>query len=413
MLSSEKIAPVSKGERIISLDILRGIAILGILIMNVQSFSMIQAAYINPTAFGDFTGLNRWVWIFSHVFADEKFMALFSMLFGAGIVLITQKATFKGIPAASLHYRRIFWLLLIGLIHAYVFWYGDILVPYALCAVPAFLFRKLKPAPLLIIGLLLISIASLIYLFFGFTIPFWPAESVQNTMRSWNPNMAAASIEINALRGGFMTQLSWRIPAAIYLQTFVFLIMNGWRIGGLMLMGMAFYKWGIFNAARSSKFYTNGMIIGFVVGFLMIGYGVLQDFRHQFSLEHSMFLGAQYNYWGSLFLAFAYICLTMLLYQKNRIKKIFRKFAALGQTALSNYLLQTVIFTFIFYGHGLGLFGQVERKFQILMVLVMWVVQLYISEKWLQHFRFGPAEWMWRSLTYWRFQPMKKEDSDS
>ena len=149
------------------MDVLRGIAILGILIMNIQSFSMIGAAYINPTAYGDLTGMNKWVWVLSHVFADQKFMTIFSILYGAGIVLITKKAESKERLAVGLHYRRTFWLLVIGLMHAYLLWYGDILVTYGLCALVVFLFRKASPRKLLIIGLLVISVASVLYFFLG------------------------------------------------------------------------------------------------------------------------------------------------------------------------------------------------------------------------------------------------------
>ena len=124
------ILPVQSADRIHSLDVLRGFAILGILIMNIQSFSMIRAAYINPAAYGDLTGINKWVWIIGQVLANGKFMAIFSALFGTGILLFWEKARSAGKKAGQLHYRRIFWLLVIGLIHAYFFWYGDILVGF-------------------------------------------------------------------------------------------------------------------------------------------------------------------------------------------------------------------------------------------------------------------------------------------
>lgn len=123
--------PVAPSERIVSLDVLRGFAVLGILIMNIQSYAMPGAAYFNPMAYGDLTGLNKWVWILSHIFADQKFMTLFSILFGAGIVLMTGKVEARGQRSAGLHYRRTFWLFIIGMMHAYLLWHGDILVTYA------------------------------------------------------------------------------------------------------------------------------------------------------------------------------------------------------------------------------------------------------------------------------------------
>ncbi|NTV51300.1 MAG: hypothetical protein HGA69_00490 [Desulfobulbaceae bacterium] len=148
--TKELISPTSLSERILSLDVLRGIAVLCILIMNIQSFSMIGAAYINPAAYGDLTGINKWVWILSHILASEKFMSIFSMLFGAGIILFTERAIAKERKPSALHYRRMFWLLVFGMLHAYLIWYGDILVAYSLCGMLAFVFRKMKPKKLII-----------------------------------------------------------------------------------------------------------------------------------------------------------------------------------------------------------------------------------------------------------------------
>lgn len=138
-------APVTAGERIVSLDVLRGFAILGILIMNIQSFSMISAAYLNPTAYGDLTGLNRVVWTLSHLFADLKFISIFSMLFGAGIVLFARRLEAKGLRAGPVHYRRAIWLLLIGLAHGFLLWYGDILAIYGLVGLIVYLMWRRSP----------------------------------------------------------------------------------------------------------------------------------------------------------------------------------------------------------------------------------------------------------------------------
>jgi uncharacterized protein len=150
-----KTSLLPESARLVSLDVLRGIALLGILIMNIQSFAMINAAYLNPTAFGDLTDFNKTVWILSHVLADQKFLSIFSMLFGAGIILFCENVKKKGYLPASFYYRRLFWLFTFGLIHGYLFWHGDILVAYAICGALAFIFRKLRPAVLIAIGLIL------------------------------------------------------------------------------------------------------------------------------------------------------------------------------------------------------------------------------------------------------------------
>jgi uncharacterized protein len=407
MKSSNPISPTLLSERYHSLDLLRGIAVLGILIMNIQSFAMIQAAYMNPTAYGDFTGINRWIWILSHIFADQKFMTIFSILFGAGVILFTQRAEAKGVSAAGLHYRRTFWLLLIGLAHAYLLWYGDILVPYALCALVVFLFRKKRAKTLFIIGIIFISIPSIIYLLTGWSMQYWSPEQIQETLIGWKPSPEIVAKELSDLRGGWLEQMNQRVPGAFFLETYLFLIWSMWRAGGLMLIGMAFFKWGFLTAERKEEFYKRGLTIGLVTGLVFIVFGLIRNFQADFIMKYSFFFGPQFNYWGSLFLSFAFICLIVLLSKRSIKNRLFNSLAGVGRTAFSNYLLQTVICTTIFYGHGLGLIGYVERGTQFLIVIAVWVFQILITNIWLRYFRFGPAEWLWRSLTYWKLQPMK------
>ncbi len=362
---------------------------------------------MNPTAYGDFTGINRWVWILSHIFADQKFMTIFSILFGAGIILLTQRAEAKGVSAAGLHYRRTFWLLLIGLAHAYLLWHGDILVPYALCALFVFLFRKRKAKTLFITGIIFILIPSIIYLLIGWSMQYWQPEQIQETLVNWKPTPEIVAKELSDFRGGWLEQMNQRVPGAFFLETYLFLIWSMWRAGGLMLIGMAFFKWGFLTAERKEEFYKKGLTIGLAAGLVFIVFGLIRNFQEDFIMEYSFFIGPQYNYWGSLFLSFAFICLVMLLSKRSIKNRLFNSLAGVGRTAFSNYLLQTVICTTIFYGHGLGLFGYVERGTQFLIVIAVWVFQILITNIWLRYFRFGPAEWLWRSLTYWKLQPMK------
>lgn len=406
------VSPVAPAERIKSLDVLRGFAVLGILIMNIQSYSMIEAAYFNPTAWGDLTGLNKWVWILSHIFGDQKFMTIFSILFGAGIILITTKAESKGRSAAGLHYRRTLWLFVIGAIHAYAFWHGDILVIYALCSITVFLFRKLSPKKLLIIGLVSISICSMIYFFMGSSLPSWPSEAQEQASQFFAPDAESIESEVEAYRGGWLRQMGHRVPSSLSFHTFVFLVWAGWRAGGLMLVGMAFYKWGVLTAERSKRFYRNMALVGLGLGLPVVIFGVIRGFATDWSFYYYMFPGFQFNYWGSILVSLAFIGLIMLISMSAKWNRITSPFAAVGRMALTNYLFHTLVFTTIFYGHGLGLFGKIDRTGQILMILGMWVLQLILSPIWLRHFRFGPAEWLWRSLTYGKAQPMRILCSD-
>ena len=406
-------APTALPDRIQALDVLRGIAVLGILIMNIQSFSMIEAAYINPTAYGDLAGLNKWVWILSHVFACEKFMTIFSVLFGAGIILLTRKLEARGMSAAGIHYRRTLWLIVVALIHAYWFWYGDILFVYGLSALLVYLFRKASPKKLIIAGLIVIAVPSLLYLMFGLSVPYWPPEAVQSNLATWSPSAQAVAAEIAAYRGGWIRQMDARVPASIFHQTFLILVWYGWRVVGLMMAGMALFKWGILTAERSDRFYRRAALIGLGLGLPLVIIGVVRNFAENWRMEFSMFNGWQFNYWGSLPVAFGYIGLVMLLCRSALWPGLKGLLADVGRMAFSNYLLQTLICTALFYGHGFGLFGRVERSGQILIVFGVWVVLVIFSRLWLRSFRFGPAEWLWRSLTYRRRQPFRRTEGNA
>lgn len=395
-------------ERLMAMDVLRGFALLGILIMNIQSFAMPGAAYLNPTAFGDFTGVNQWTWVASHILADQKFMSLFSMLFGAGVLLFCQNAEHKTKPAGKLHYTRTFWLLVFGLLHGYLFWYGDILYAYAMCGFFIYLLRNKSIKTLLIIAAILMLLSSAYSLFMGMSISYFPAEAKQGLMEAWDPNQQHEAKEIAAYLGGFGTALEFRAEETFFMQTYVFLTVFIWRATAMMLLGMALFKSGFFQLQWTSASYKKLASICLPIGLALVVVGVQANFNHQFSLEFSMFIGNQYNYWGSVFMALSYASIIILMVQKGVFTGLQNRLAAIGRTAFSNYILHTLVFTTLFYGYGFGLFGDIARWQQLLMVLSMWAVQLWLAPMWLQHFKYGPLEWVWRSLTYGKLQAFKK-----
>ena len=397
--------PVEKTNRIQSIDLLRGIAILGILIMNIQSFAMPSAAYNNPLAFGDLTGLNKMTWILSHLFADQKFMSIFSILFGAGIILITEKKELFTGSSLKLHYTRNLILLLIGLLHAHLIWYGDILVAYALCSFIVYPLRKLSPRKLLISGLLIVSVPSFLNGFFQFSLPFMPASELQDLRLDWAPTNELIEQEITAFTGSISSQIKINSQQALFLETFVFLIQFLWRAGGLMLVGMALFRWGVLSAVRSRSFYLKSAFYSLIVGFPIVIYGIYMNFTMNWDFQYSMFTGSQFNYWGSLFIAYGYISLIMVFAQSDNYNTIKKRFASIGQMALTNYILHSFIGMLIFFGIGFGLFGKIDRSLQILIVGIIWIFQYLASEKWLNSYKFGPLEWVWRSLTYGKKQP--------
>ncbi len=400
--------PVRPAERIVSLDVLRGFAILGILVMNVQSFSAIKAAYANPSAYGDLTGIHFVAWFVGHVFFELKFMAIFSMLFGAGVLLAADRAGASSRSPAGLHYRRMGWLLLFGLAHAYLLWFGDILFFYGVCGMLVYPLRKLAPGKLIILGVALLAIASILSFSVGALMPFLPADEQLAMSADWAPAPEAIEQELAAYRSGWLGQFADRAPTALMFETGLLLFWGLWRCGGLMLVGMALYRRGFFNATLPARSYIRALALGAAVGLPLILAGVAWNVHHQWSARYSLFFGSQFNYWGSVPLALALVAAVMLACREGFLPRLQRRLAAIGRTALSNYLLQTVLGTTIFYGHGLGLYGSMERAELVAVVLAIWAVQLVVSPWWVSRFRFGPVEWLWRSLTYLRFQPFRR-----
>lgn len=396
------------GQRLLSLDLLRGVALLGILLMNMQSFAMPGAVYLNPTAYGDFTGTNQYLWMFYHIFADQKFMSLFSMLFGAGVVLFCQNIEQKGQSVAGLHYRRTFWLLIFGLIHSYLFWYGDILFSYAMCGFLVFLLRNKSVKTLMSIATILLLLSSFYSLFVGFSLPHFPDEALVGLREAWSPEADKLQEEITAYKGTFIDALYFRAEETFFMQTYVFLTYFVWRASAMMLLGMALFKSGFFHLRWSVQSYKKLLLIVMPLGFALIGWGVFKNTEHAFSLEFSMFIGGQFNYWGSILVALGYAAAVMLWVQSGLLQSLQNRLRAIGKTAFSNYILHTLICTSIFYGYGLGLFTELGRVAQLVIIVTIWLLQLWLAPWWLKHFKFGPLEWCWRSLTYWRWQPMKR-----
>jgi uncharacterized protein len=391
-----------------SLDVMRGFALLGILVMNIQTFSMVFAAYFNPTAYGDLTGIHRWVWILSHLFTDQKFMTIFSMLFGAGIVLMTDRAEAAGRRPAVLHYRRMLWLLVFGAVHAYLIWYGDILVIYGLSGLVVYLFRRLSWKTLLVLGVLSLAVASSLSLMAGLSMPMWPDADRQDFIDSWQPSPDSIESELAIYRGGWLGQMGHRATKSLEFHTGIFFFWGFWRTGGLMLIGMALYKLGFFRLRRPLRFSFWAITFALVLGLPLVGYGIYRNFASGWDVTYTFFLGGQYNYWGSIIVSFGWLGVIYWLGTATSWGGISRPLAAVGQTAFSNYFLQTLICTTLFYGHGFGYFGHIERLGQVMVVLGVWTVQLVISTWWLRRFRFGPLEWLWRSLTYGTMQPFRR-----
>jgi uncharacterized protein len=194
----------------------------------------------------------------------------------------------------------------------------------------------------------------------------------------------------------------------IFIQTIGFFLFGmGFMAIGRMLIGMGLMKLGVFSAARSRRFYSVMLALGYGIGLPLMVYDALELIRHRFSHDYGFHGGKFYNAFGSVVVALGHVGLVMLIVQSGALTWLTTRLAAVGRMALSNYLTHSIVCTTLFYGYGFGLFGTINRTGLLAIVLIIWVSQLVLSPIWLQHFRFGPVEWLWRSLTYGEPQPMQ------
>ena len=398
---------IPKAERWESLDLIRGCAVLGILVMNIQSFAMPDSAYMNPTSFGDLTGANYGVWLVSHLFFDSKFMAIFSILFGAGVVLFTERAVKRGRSPLSSHVRRNLLLILFGFLHAHLLWYGDILFSYGVCALLVYPFRKLSIKALWGWAFALLLVGSLISIFFGMTMPYWGEAERQELMLSWNPGAEVHAESIAIQQGSFSQWQPVMSGASWGMQLFILPFFILWRVCGLMLIGMALFKSGFLLGQGTRSTTKKLLVIGGIAGLGLVYWGVWQNELAGHSLEYSFFLGNQWNYWGSLGLAMAYISAILIWFGSPILGGLQSCLKACGRMAFTLYILQTVLAVFIFRGEGLGWFGESTRVQQLQIVLAIWVLMLIMAPLWLSRIRYGPLEWLWRCLTYGKLLPIR------
>lgn len=401
----QTVKPISNSHRQTSLDFIRGIAVFGILIMNIQTFGNVFASYVNPTVNGDFSGLNVIAWFTTHIFFEQKFYTIFSMLFGAGIVLMAEKARAKGRSAARFHYSRSVLLIIFGLCHGFFIWFGDILTAYGIFALFVYLALDARPWGLVISGVLLSLLVSSMMML-GYFVEL-PPEQVQQMENMYIPSQEIIQNEVTGYLGNWSENQATRVKAMGMMLSFIFIF--GIRIAGCMLIGMALFKWGIINGKRDSGFYKKLTFICLIPGLFVTAYGAnllyLEGFTDAIKAQSLL---AQINFLMSIVVAIGYIGLFHWIYKGLNSEGIKKSIEAVGQMAFTNYITQSIICTFIFYGFGLGFFASLERYQLLLVAVAVLALQLVWSKWWLSRFNFGPLEWLWRTLTYFKLQPFKK-----
>ncbi len=428
---TNQLGPVRTAERINSIDVLRGVALLGILLMNIVGFGLVANAYDDPTVQG---GAERWdlvVWVMNKMFVEDTMRAMFSMLFGASMALMTLRIEARGVgvEVADIYYRRTIWLILIGMFHAYLLlWPGEILYAYGLFGLFLFPFRK-TAATKLIIAAVLLSLVGWGLNYYRYTKHLHDYElfnqaksfgesaevplDIKKGMESWEsiitqmkPDAEEIKRDVNNMHNGYVGVVKTLAPANRMQQSTFNYDNNPWDVLPMMLLGIALYRLKIITAELSIKSYLTMILFGYGIGLSVNYYDIMILLNDNFSVSAMLRSGLSYPF-GRIFVALGHIGLVMIFCKSNVMGFLKNALAAVGKMALTNYIMHSVICALVFTGVGFSLFGRLQRHELYYVVLSIWLFQLIVSPIWLQYFRFGPLEWVWRSLTYKQMQPFK------
>ena len=399
-----KQAPTGESERIDILDVLRGIGVLGILAVNAAAFAYPVEAYFNPlNSPFPFEGLSAEVWRVVHVFFEQKFITLFSMLFGVSLFLVGGER--DDLERSTLLRWRLFWLALIGIGHGTVIWYGDILLAYAVAGFVVSFARSWSAGRLLVCGVILYLAGAAIEAgaYALFTVVPLPPEELARMSEDIGWRLTPAEIqETIAAFGGTFDQ-SLRANFNVWLEVVWLLFWP--KTYGLMMIGLGLYKVGYLRGKAPAWVHAILVIVGACMLALM-NQGATQAMAAGFPMIESLGPWRLALASGALFATLGYASALMLLHAAVGTSGLWA-LAATGRMAFTNYLTQSLIMTAIFYGgRGLGLFGQLDLTELAVVVIGVWALQLVWSPLWLSVFSMGPLEWIWRCLTYRRFLPI-------
>ncbi|TNJ35206.1 DUF418 domain-containing protein [Arenimonas terrae] len=411
MAEPQPFAPVAMHERIAAMDVLRGFALLGILLMNIEAMAgplLIAQTGLDPAL----TGADRIADAFVYLFVQGKFYPLFSLLFGMGFAVMLMRADAAQQPFFMVYLCRVLALLAIGLAHALLVWSGDILVTYALVAFVLLLFFRSTPAAYLAAGgILAILFAEMLLMTLGALGQLaMQTPDMQEAVAGQRAEIAA-TLEAQRLAG---TSESWSAAIAQRAEdlsnSLTSLMLWGWQILGLFLLGAWFVRSGaIARPEQFPRFYARLRGVALAAGMLMVGLSFLIEPTFDLvSLDlRSASALSLFNLGGTL-MALGYLAWVVRGLQGGTPARLLSKLAPAGRMALTNYLLQSLVCTWIFSGYGLGYFERLPRAWQIPFVLAFFTLQVLASQAWLSRFRMGPMEWLWRAATYLRLPPMRR-----
>ncbi|MCP1381646.1 DUF418 domain-containing protein [Runella salmonicolor] len=432
MQTQETLQPTIKSERILAMDTIRGISLFGILLMNIIVFGLYKA-YFDPTNNGGATGWNLTFWWMNTLFFEGTMRGMFSMLFGAGILLFTSRSVEnkQGTVVTDLFFRRLMWMVLFGVIHCYLLlWDGDILYTYGIVGMFAFSFRHLAPKYLILASAIILIVAAAFNVkdyfkikdaFGKVTIAQTKKTTGENLVKEdstaiekWNAILKEEKAtptqvkeEMTARSKGYWSIVMHKLPVNQYMETTFLYFLNFWDTLAMMLWGMAFFKLGILKAAKSNRFYWLMALMGYGIGITINYFEGSHIVSSNFSILSIYKTFMTYNL-GRIPTTCGHIALIMLFVKSGFLPFLQKSLAAVGQMAFTNYITHSIICNFIFLGYGFSMYGKLQRYELYYIVISIWVFQLIVSPIWLKYFRFGPLEWLWRSLTYWKLQPMKR-----
>jgi len=405
-MSESNVGPISLGERIDLIDVLRGLAIGGILIGNVQWFSgygFMPPALAEQGPFAD--QVTRFL---VHFFIEGKFYSIFSFLFGFGFALQIERALERGDNEASIFKRRLFWLLIIGLLHAYLLWAGDILSVYAVMGFVLLLFRKKKNDSLIkwIVVLLTIPILTYLLLYVLF-IAFAPPDTATMVASAqsdfWNGavNSVPQGNYLQIISGYNLNNIVGRYAGLIFQMRLP-------KILAMFLLGFYAYRRGFFQHLQDHRPLIRRVLgLGLLLGLTgHIAFAALAGREAGFPASFAGVIGVITYAFGVPALALFFIALTAELWQTATGQRLLSFVAPVGRMALTNYLSHTVVCVLIFYGYGFGQFGKIGPLAATLIALAIFFVQIFTSSMWLRYFAYGPMEWIWRQLTYRKRLPL-------
>ena len=397
-------APVQAQERIVVLDIIRGVALLGILLVHMPLW--FGTPYLYLSLFDQTTEwVNIWdrvAYIFVDTFVQGKFFPIFSFLFGLGFFIFFERAKERSTKPKRLFCKRLFILLIIGLIHAFFIWFGDVLVSYALLGFLLPLFFNRKPKTILIWAIALFApIAFLTVLGAAFTILLNGANAEVTTTQMPAIFMGLKDNIESSFQayghGTFGEIMAQRASDTLLGYAFLFAII--FVIFPIFLLGLYAGKKGIFqNLEANLPFIRKTWIWSCVIGLSMSVVTLI--LRNQTETNLISFINIVTGFFRDAGLIVFYFTSITLLFQKTKWVSKLKPFGYVGRMALSNYLLQSIIGTMIFYSYGLGLYGQIAPALGFVLAILIFIIQIIISKWWLSRYQFGPMEWVWRSLTY-------------